>query len=130
MADILVVDDERDVVTLIKFLLEKDGHRVAEAYDGSQALERLGVEPPAPEKPLPDLVVMDVMMPVMDGYTVSRRLDADPRARKVPLVILTAKGQMRDIFQAVPSVAAYVEKPFDPRRLREAVSAALAGKKP
>ena len=124
MASILVVDDERDVVTLIKFLLEKDGHTVSAAYNGAEALELLGAADPKP-----DLVILDVMMPQVDGYTASRKLADNPATRPVPIIILTAKGQMKDLFDSSPNVASYVEKPFDPKTLRETVKTILAKKK-
>lgn len=122
MARILVVDDERDVVTLIKFLLEKDGHHINEAYNGAEALEKLGVEPPSAEVELPDLVILDVMMPVLDGYTAAARLAENPRTRAIPLLVLTAKGEMKDVFQLSPNVASYIEKPFDPKDLRDLIA--------
>lgn len=121
VARILVVDDERDVVTLVGFLLKKDGHEVETAFHGGEALARLGLEPPA-ETALPDLVIMDVMMPVADGYTVARRAGEDARTRGVPILMLTAKGQTRALFEGQPNVAAVLEKPFDPQRLREMVN--------
>lgn len=125
MAKILVVDDERDVVTLVKFVLEKEGHTVEEAYNGVEALAKLGVQPLNPEAPLPDLAIMDVMMPVMDGHTACGLINENPRARAVPFIILTAKGQMRDLFETAPNVASYLEKPFDPKKLREMVAGVL-----
>lgn len=127
MARILVIDDERDVVTLIKFLLEKDGHQITEAYNGAEALARLGVEPKAEGVTFPDLIIMDVMMPVLDGYATATRLREDPTTRAIPLIILTAKGQMKELFEMAPNVAAYIEKPFDPKNLRELVTGMLAG---
>jgi len=129
MAHIMIVDDEHDVVTLVKFLLERDGHLVTAAYDGAEALAKLGVEPANPAAPVPDLVVLDVMMPVMDGFTVSSRLGSDERTKNIPLIILTAKGEMRDLFQVAPNVTGYLEKPFDPKSLRERIAAVLAKKK-
>jgi CheY-like chemotaxis protein len=120
MARILVVDDERDVVTLIKFMLEKDGHQVFEAYNGQEALDKLETLEPAP-----DLVILDVMMPVMDGYTLASRLGESPKHRAVPLLVLTAKGEMRDLFELAPNVASYIEKPFDPKTLRELIAGML-----
>lgn len=130
MARILVVDDERDVVSLLRFLLEKDGHEVLEAYNGAEALETLGISPasngpdPAPGTfpALPDLVILDVVMPVMDGYSTTEALAADPRTRSIPVLILTAKNEMKALCQEAPNIAAYVEKPFDPRKLRELVA--------
>ncbi|MFA5140918.1 MAG: response regulator [Elusimicrobiota bacterium] len=127
MAHILVVEDERDVVTLIKFLLEKDGHRVSEAYNGAEALQFLGVEPDTPKtkEQLPDLVIIDVMMPVMDGFTATRKMNEHGKAKSIPVVVLTAKGQVRDLFENAPNVAAYLEKPFDPKKLKEMISSLL-----
>jgi len=125
MANILVVDDERDVVTLVKFVLQKEGHTVIEAYNGAQALEKLGVEPVNAEAELPDLIILDVMMPIIDGHTACRRISENDRVRKVPVVVLTAKGQMRELFESCGNVAAYLEKPFDPRKLREMIASVL-----
>ncbi|TAK56756.1 response regulator [Patescibacteria group bacterium] len=121
VARILVVDDERDVVTLVGFLLKKDGHEVDTAYHGGEALAKLGLEPAADVK-LPELVIMDVMMPVFDGYTVARRAGEAERTKHVPILMLTAKGQTRELFEHQPNVAAVLEKPFDPQRLREMVN--------
>jgi len=125
MASILVVDDERDVVTLIKFLLQKDGYTVVEAFNGAQALEKLGVDPPSDSTPLPDLVLLDVMMPIVDGVTVCERAGKNPRTSGVPIVVLTAKGQMHEAFKGAPNVAGHLEKPFDPLHLRELVKGLL-----
>lgn len=122
MAHILVVDDERDVVTMLKFMLEKDGHRVDAAYDGREALTVLGVEPADASKPLPDLLIMDVMMPEMDGHAVCARMFKDERAKVVPVLMLTAKGGMRDLHEKTANVAAHIDKPFDPRALRDLVA--------
>lgn len=121
VARILVVDDERDVVTLVGFLLKKDGHEVDAAFHGGEALAKLGLEPAA-DVTLPDLVIMDVMMPVADGYTVARRAGEGAKTRGVPILMLTAKGQTRELFENQPNVAAVLEKPFDPQRLREMVN--------
>ncbi|MBI5246585.1 MAG: response regulator [Elusimicrobia bacterium] len=122
MARILLVDDERDVVTLIKFMLEKDGHMVIAAYDGAEALAKAGVEPRDETAVPPELVILDVMMPVMDGYAVYQRLREDARTKEVPVVVLTAKGGSPAI--ADPA-ASYLEKPFDPKALRELVATLL-----
>ena len=129
MPAILVVDDEPDIVTLLRFALEKEGYAVSEAGNGQIALERLGIEPSRPELPLPDLIVLDIMMPVMDGYQLNMRLQTEPRAKDIPILVLTAKGQkMRDLFEMAPNVAAYVQKPFDPKMLRELIAGILASR--
>jgi two-component system alkaline phosphatase synthesis response regulator PhoP len=128
MARILVVDDERDVATMLKFMLEKDGHVVEAAHDGRQALAALGVEPSDAEKAVPQLVILDVMMPELDGYAVCARMFEEPRTKLVPVLMLTAKGGMRELHAVTPNVAAHVDKPFDPRALRELVAGMLGGK--
>jgi len=121
MAKIMIVDDEKDVVILIKFLMEKEGYDVIEAYNGAEALEKLGIDPPNQDAPLPDVIISDIMMPVMDGYTLQTRLQENEKSRKIPLIILTAKGQMRDLFQLASNISAFIEKPFDPKSLRDII---------
>lgn len=119
---IMVVDDEPEIVTLLRFVLEKEGYDVTEAGNGQEALDRLG-------SGLPDLMILDIMMPVMDGFTLNMRLQADAKTRLIPILVLTAKGQkMRDMFEMAPNVAAYVQKPFDPKMLRELIAGIIAQK--
>jgi len=127
---VMVVDDEPEIVTLLRFILESEGYQVTDAGNGQIALDRLGIEPGAAQQPLPDLMILDIMMPVMDGYQLNMRLQSDPRTRGIPILVLTAKGQkMRDLFEMAPNVAAYVQKPFDPKMLRELIAGILASKK-
>ena len=127
MGKILVVDDESEIVTLLRFLLEREGHAVAAATNGQDALQALGLEPADPAVKLPDLMILDIMMPVLDGFTLNSRLQDFPAAKNLPVIILTAKGQkMRDLFQSSPNVAAYVQKPFDPKMLRDLIAGILA----
>ncbi|MCB4755667.1 MAG: response regulator [Elusimicrobia bacterium] len=121
MAKILVVDDEKDVVELLTFLLQKDGYTVVNAQNGKEALD---VVP----KEKPDLILLDVMMPELDGYTVQTRLLEDPATKGIPIIILTAKGHLRDIFAMSANVTAYIEKPFDPKTLRAKIQEALRNK--
>ena len=118
MAKILVVDDEKDVVELIKFLLEKDGHHVETAYNGREALEVISTVKP-------ELILLDVMMPEMDGYTVQTQLLNNPDTKNIPIIILTAKGQLKDVFSVSTNVKAYMEKPFDPKALRVKIKESL-----
>ncbi len=124
---ILVVDDEPEIVTLLRFVLEKDGYEVAEANNGQAALERMGVMDGNPPSYKPDLIILDIMMPVMDGYTLNMKLQGNMATRSIPILVLTAKGQkMRDLFEMAPNVAAYVQKPFDPKMLRELIAGIVA----
>ena len=130
MPSILVVDDEPEIITLLRFVLEQDGHSVSSAVHGVDALEKLGVDPLRQELPLPEIIVLDIMMPIMDGYQLNMRLQSHPRTKDIPILVLTAKGQkMRDLFEMAPNVAAYVQKPFDPKMLRELISGILTSRK-
>ena len=124
MPAIMVVDDEPEIVTLLRFILEKEGYAVSDAGNGQDALEKLG------GGNLPDLIILDIMMPIMDGYALNMKLQADASTRAIPILVLTAKGQkMRDLFEMAPNVAAYVQKPFDPKMLRELIAGILSQKK-
>ena len=128
MAKILVVDGEPSILSLIRFLLERSGHSVSGACDGQVALEVLGVEPENASASLPDLVVLDVMMPILDGLAVAKAMSSHPRACRVPIIIVTAKGDMRGLFEAMPQVAGFFLKPLDPKLLRETVARLTARK--
>lgn len=108
---ILVVDDERHIVRLIQVNLERAGYEILTAFDGVEALEKVSQDNP-------DMLVLDVMMPRMDGFEVLRNLKADPRTESIPVIMLTAKAQDADIFRGWQTgVDAYLTKPFNPREL-------------
>ncbi len=108
---ILAVDDEKHIVRLVQINLQKEGYDVVTASNGREALE--GV---AKEKP--DLVIMDVMMPEMDGFSALEKLKADPATADIPIIMLTAKAQDADVFQGWKSGAdLYLTKPFNPQEL-------------
>lgn len=125
MARILIVDDEKEFVFLVKFLLEKAGHAVSTAANGEEALAALGVEPSDPQAALPELVLLDVMMPIVDGYTVSVKLRENERTAKLPILVVTAHGDTRHLFEGAPNVAGYLQKPFEPKDLRSRIQAIL-----
>lgn len=110
MPKILVVDDDRSIVEMLQFLLTKEGYTVCIARDGSAGLAMAQQEKP-------DLIILDIMMPEMDGFTVSGALFKDPAMRRIPILILTAKGNAREIFDLVPNVGMYMDKPFQPEVL-------------
>jgi two-component system alkaline phosphatase synthesis response regulator PhoP len=128
MARILIVDDEEHIVALMRFILEKSGHAVSSVGNGQEALRVLGVDPADESAALPDLVILDVMMPIMDGYTAAIAIRNNPRTAALPILVVTAKGDMRHLFEAIPSVAGFFEKPFDPKDLREVIAKVSAGK--
>jgi two-component system alkaline phosphatase synthesis response regulator PhoP/two-component system response regulator VicR len=108
---ILAVDDERHIVRLVQVNLERAGYQVVTAFDGKEALEKVKAENP-------DLVVLDVMMPYMDGFEVLQNLRKDPSTRELPVIMLTAKAQDADVFRGWQSgVDCYLTKPFNPMEL-------------
>ncbi|NLG32475.1 MAG: response regulator transcription factor [Syntrophomonadaceae bacterium] len=116
---ILVVDDETYIVELVKFNLEKENYRVIEAYDGLAALE-------AVELHYPDLVILDIMLPKMDGLEVCRYLKQNPKYSSIPIIMLTAKGEEVDTVLGLEMGADdYIKKPFSPREMIARVKARL-----
>lgn len=108
---ILAVDDERHIVRLVQVNLQRAGYEVVTAFDGKEALEKIKSEKP-------DLVVLDVMMPYMDGFEVLQTLRKDPETRELPVIMLTAKAQDADVFRGWQSgVDCYLTKPFNPMEL-------------
>lgn len=108
---ILAVDDERHIVRLVQVNLQRAGYEVVTAFDGKEALEKIKSENP-------DLVVLDVMMPYMDGFEVLQTLRKDPATRELPVIMLTAKAQDADVFRGWQSgVDCYLTKPFNPMEL-------------
>lgn len=114
MANILIADDEKDVIELIKFMLERDGHHVCDVSDGQQAIE-------AAEKEQFDLMLLDVMMPKMDGYSLAVYFRENADTNKIPVIIMTAKKGMGELFQSLTNVVEYVQKPFDPSELKSII---------
>jgi DNA-binding response OmpR family regulator len=116
---ILVIDDEPDLVELVQVNLEKDGYQVIVAQDGKSGLE-------IALKHVPDLVVLDVMMPGIDGLEVCRQLRADSRTKSIPMIMLTAKaGEADRVVGLELGADDYVTKPFSPRELAARVKALL-----
>ncbi len=106
MAKILVVDDDKNIVEVLRLLLTRHGYAVCAAYNGKEALAMARQENP-------DLIILDVMMPEPDGLTVSGILFQDPVMRLIPVLILSAK-KANNPFELVPNIRLYMEKPFDP----------------
>lgn len=116
---IMVVDDEPDIVKLVKISLEMANYEVIEAFSGIEALQKT-------KEIVPDLFLLDIMMPDMNGYEVCKKLKADERTKHVPVVMLTAKGQKGDAEQGLKVGADdYIIKPFDPYELGEQINEIL-----
>ena len=102
---ILVADDEQQLALAVKIRLQSKGYTVVTASDGQQALALA-----AQEKP--DLIILDVLMPVMDGYSCLRELNTKFGRGKIPVIVLTARDRMKDLFE-LEGIEDYVIKPFD-----------------
>jgi len=116
---ILVVDDETYIVELVKFNLEKEGYKVVVANDGLSALETVKSE-------MPDLIILDIMLPKIDGLEVCRTLKLNPEYKSIPIIMLTAKGEEFDTVLGLEMGADdYIKKPFSPREMIARVKARL-----
>ena len=123
MPRILIVDDDPKTTELLTAVLEAKGHAVEAAANGREALTRLGVGSDA-KVALPDLIILDLVMPELDGFTVASRLNANQRTRSVPVIILTGKGaQMSHFFKDHPNVKVFLEKPVNLVELVESATA-------
>ncbi len=108
---ILVVDDEEDILELVRHHLKREGYAVRCAESGEQALQVAKSEPV-------NLIILDLMLPGIDGLEVTRRLKGDPRTQHIPILMLTAKGEESDVVAGLELGADdYVTKPFSPRIL-------------
>lgn len=116
---ILVVDDDENILNLEKTILEQKGFEVIGAGGGAQALEMLA-------KQTFDLVLLDVMMPEVDGFTVCRKIKDDPRLKDIPVIFLTAKGGGEALAEGFESGAVmYINKPFTANKLLTIVNTML-----
>ncbi|HSI72811.1 MAG TPA: response regulator [Fimbriimonas sp.] len=121
-AKILVCDDERHIVRLIQVNLERQGYQVVTAFDGKEGLEKVRSEKP-------NLLVLDVMMPYMDGFEVLKNLRREADTEDLPVIMLTAKAQDKDVFEGYHYGAdMYLTKPFNPMELVTFVKRILGGK--
>ena len=116
---VLVADDDPDILALVRFRLERDGYEVLSAPDGETALDLALAR-------TPDLAVLDVMMPRLDGYELTRRLREHGPTTGIPIILLTARVQEPDLERGFEAGADdYVTKPFSPQALGERIQAAL-----
>lgn len=116
---IVIVEDEANIVELVKYNLDREGYRTLYANDGRKGLELIKQE-------LPDLVILDLMLPELDGLSVCKQLRSDTQTKSIPIIILTAKSEEADRVLGLEMGADdYVTKPFSPRELVARVRAVL-----
>lgn len=116
---ILLVDDEKDLVETLSFRLEANDYEVIAAYDGHEGLDKA-------KKEKPDLIILDLMLPKMDGYKVCRILKFDEKYKNIPIILFTARAQESDkkLGEEV-GADTYITKPFEPQILLEKIKALL-----
>lgn len=119
LVKVLVVDDDENVITIIRDILEPDLFEIYEAMTGKEALGMVFVT-------IPDIIVLDIMMPSMDGYTVCKKLKDHEHTKDIPIIILSAKTDLKDKLKAMEmGIDDYVIKPFDPQELKARIKMAL-----
>ena len=112
---VLIVDDDRGIRRSLQQVLGDEGFAIAEAGNGQEALERLH------QAPLPAVILLDLMMPVMDGYALSRRMRDEPELSKIPVIVVTAGGNCHEVKSNI-AVRDCLHKPIDLNRLLASVS--------
>ena len=116
---IAIIEDEPNIVELVKYNLDREGYQTISSGNGRKGLELIQQE-------LPDLIVLDLMLPELDGISICKQLRADPRTKSIPIIILTAKSEEADRVLGLEMGADdYVTKPFSPRELVARVRAVL-----
>lgn len=118
---VLCIEDEPEMIDLIKLILERKGFEVLGAVGGKEGLEVIRRE-------MPDLILLDLMMPEVDGWEVFRQMRADERLKDIPVIVVTAKAQSIDkvLGLHIAKVDDYVTKPFGPQELLRSVNKVLA----
>ena len=111
---ILVIDDELELVDMLKIRLEANNYEVVAAVDGEEGMEKAKSEKP-------DLIILDIMMPKKDGYTFIKEMRTEQGIKSTPVIILTAKEKMKDLF-AIEGVKDYIVKPFESAELLEKIA--------
>ncbi len=107
MKKILVVEDEQDIAEIISMALVKNGYSTDMAFDGEEALEKINLSKP-------DIIVLDLMLPKLDGQSVNIKLKENPDTAQIPVIVITAHAKLKELLQARSdfNVTAYLEKPF------------------
>lgn len=119
---VLVIDDEPEMLNLVKYTLERAGFEVYTCDNGRQAWDEIA-------KIRPDVLVLDVMLPGIDGYSLQLKLSQEPTTKDLPIVVLTALEPSKTLFQKFPQVQGFMTKPFKTEELLKTVQAAAGGGK-
>jgi len=116
---VLAIDDEPEMLSLVKYTLEQGGFEVYTCDNGRHAWDEI-------VKVKPDVLVLDVMLPGIDGYSLQIKISQDPGTRDLPIVVLTALEPSKTLFQKFPQVVGFMTKPFKPEELLKTVQSAAS----
>lgn len=122
---ILIAEDDMEICEFYKVLLDYGGFIVHITHTGYDTLVALGLEIKKNDKPnstlpiTPDLIILDMSLPEIDGYTIATRLLQDEITKKLPIIVISARSQMADVFNQLPNVKCFIVKPFDPKSIIE-----------
>ena len=117
---VLLADDEEDVKIVLRMFLETKGYQVCTAFDGLDAIDQA-------KREKPDIILLDVMMPLIDGFEVCKKLKADPETEKIPIVMLSAASHAESVKKGMDAGAVdYLVKPFEPEQLAKVLADMLA----
>lgn len=117
---VLVIDDEPEMLNLVKYTLQQAGFEVHTCDNGRQAWDEIA-------KVRPDVLVLDVMLPGIDGYSLQLKISQEPQTKDLPIVVLTALEPSKTLFQKFPQVQGFMTKPFKTEELLRTVTAAAGG---
>lgn len=114
---------------MMSTILEKTGYRVTKSFSGLETLRKLGIQPEDAGAELPDLIILDIMMPKSDGYTVGTVIRNNARTRGIPILVVTALREMSRLFTATVTVDGFLSKPFSPEELTGQIAGILEKRK-
>ena len=118
MAKIVVIDDDPEITDLVEYALVSEGYEVFVCSNGREAMDTI-------KQHRPDVIVLDVMLPGIDGYAVANKLSQDEQTKNIPIVVITALEQSQGMFEKFYQVKAFLPKPFSTERVLETVKSAL-----
>ncbi|OGS32473.1 MAG: hypothetical protein A3J82_00785 [Elusimicrobia bacterium RIFOXYA2_FULL_69_6] len=130
MARILISEDDESILEFVALMLTKAGHAVIPASSNREVLDRLGLRPENPAASLPDLVVLDILTPKVDGYCAARVIRDHPRTRAIPIVIVSGLQELDRLFAVTVEIQGFLKKPFRPEELLCLVARILGHPRP
>lgn len=120
MVKILIVEDDRDITEVLSMALNSEGYQVSAAYDGIEAMEKI-------KKTDYDIIILDLMLPNMDGHAVNLKLKENPKTAKIPVIVITGKGNLKELLglREGVTVSAYFEKPVPIKLIKSKIKELL-----